>query len=95
MPSREILRLNTNKEYNRTKRTGQEFYDSRAWRRLRAWYIKQNPICVNCKGDGIAKVADVVDHITPIKDGGEPLDPVNLQSLCNMHHNQKSATERG
>ena len=48
-----------------------------------------------CKEEGRAKVADVVDHITPIKEGGEPLDPANLQSLCSMHHNQKSARENG
>jgi 5-methylcytosine-specific restriction protein A len=77
------------------KRTEQSFYDSRAWRKLRAWFIRQNPVCVECKGQGIATVVDVVDHITPIKEGGARLDASNLQSLCNMHHNQKSARERG
>ena len=37
--------------------------------------------------------ANVVDHIISIKDGGEALEVKNLQSLCTMHHNQKSARE--
>ena len=37
--------------------------------------------------------ANVVDHIKPITEGGAELNVNNLQSLCTMHHNQKSARE--
>lgn len=37
---------------------------------------------------------DVVDHITPIKDGGAPYDPSNTQSLCHACHNKKTGQER-
>ncbi len=94
MPSREQAKRYSNKEYNATQRTGQEFYDSPAWRKLRTWHIKQNPVCVDCEQEGIAKIADVVDHITPIKQGGSKLCLSNLQSLCHRHHNAKSAAER-
>lgn len=93
--SRDQVRKQSNREYNRTKRTGQAFYDSNAWRRLRASYARRHPLCVACCDVGRATAVDVVDHIIPIKDGGSLLCESNLQSLCNMHHNQKSATERG
>jgi 5-methylcytosine-specific restriction endonuclease McrA len=51
-------------------------------------------LCVMCKADGILNKANVVDHIIEIKDGGEPFDIKNTQSLCHLHHNKKSALER-
>ncbi len=39
-------------------------------------------------------VASVVDHVVPIKDGGERFDAANLQALCVSCHNRKTATER-
>lgn len=35
----------------------------------------------------------MVDHITPINNGGEPLDSDNLQSLCNTCHARKRSQE--
>ena len=75
-----------------------KFYNSTAWRNLRASHIKDNPLCVQCKSEDIITDATgrngVVDHIKPINQGGEPLDPDNLQTLCNRHHNIKSAKEK-
>jgi 5-methylcytosine-specific restriction endonuclease McrA len=70
------------------------FYHSAAWRKLRKWYIQQNPICVRCEAKGIIKEANVVDHINPILLRGQKLDAENLQSLCTSCHNSKSAKER-
>lgn len=80
--------------YNRTKRTGQEFYKTTAWKKLRTAYAKANPICEDCKALDRATALDVVDHIDEIKDGGEPLAWDNLRSLCHLHHNQKTARFR-
>ena len=91
----EVNRKENQKEYNQKKRTGQDFYNSGRWRKLRNWYIKTNPLCVDCKKQNHIKLADVVDHIIPIKDGGAQLDSQNLQGLCHLHHNQKSAKEQG
>ena len=70
-----------------------KFYHSKQWRGLRNNYIKRNPVCVICLKKDIITPANVVDHIKPIAEGGEALDVNNLQSLCTMHHNQKSARE--
>lgn len=35
----------------------------------------------------------VTDHIKPINEGGEKLNPKNFQTLCDTHHNQKSGRE--
>ena len=71
------------------------FYHSKAWRMTRKFYIKANPLCEECKrqSPSIIKSAFVVDHIKPITLGGNKLDFSNLQSLCTMHHNKKSAKE--
>jgi len=74
------------KDYNRTRRTGQDFYNSKEWYKLRNWFVKQNPLCVHCKAEGRATPVQVVDHIIPVKAGGARLSSDNLRSLCNRHH---------
>jgi 5-methylcytosine-specific restriction protein A len=71
-----------------------DFYNSTTWRKMRANYIADNPLCVHCKNKDFIKPATVVDHIIRIKDGGANLDKRNLQSLCAKCHNAKSARER-
>jgi 5-methylcytosine-specific restriction protein A len=65
-----------------------KFYQTTRWRKLRAMFIKEFPLCVEC-----GNVGQVVDHILPIKDGGHALDWENLQTMCHRCHNVKSAKE--
>ena len=65
-------------------------YD-RTWRRFRAWYLAQNPLCVECSPLG---AATEVDHIVPIEDGGAMYDEANLQGLCKPHHSRKTARDK-
>lgn len=51
-------------------------------------FIKENPLCVECES-----VAEVVDHIVSIRDGGDKLSWSNLQSMCHKCHNRKSGRE--
>ncbi len=88
----------TRKAQSGRKSGNQKFYNSTAWRKLRAWFIVQFPLCKPCLKknkytDCTRKGAGVVDHVKPINEGGAPLDPENLQTLCTMHHNQKSGRE--
>lgn len=70
------------------------FYQSSAWRKLRAVKIEQQPLCEDCLRQGRHTPARVVDHIVPINKGGDSLDIANLQSLCDACHNRKSAKDK-
>lgn len=69
------------------------FYKSPQWRRLRAHVLATCPRCP------CGLPATMVDHITPINQGGDKLDPRNLQQMCNSCHarkrQQESMTARG
>ncbi len=87
----------SNNRYNKDRRAdpsrSDAFYSSAVWRRLRAAHLSEYPLCVECEAKGRTVAATIVDHKTPIKQGGAPLDPENLQSLCNPCHSRKSALE--
>ena len=76
------------------KNANEKRYNSKAWRGLRAAYIRAYPLCKKCKDEGKIKKADHVDHVNPISKGGELLDWYNLQSLCRKCHGDKTASER-
>ena len=60
------------------------------WRRLRAQILAREPTCRACKHSP----ATTVDHIVPIRQGGPPYDPTNLQPLCKVCHLAKTALTR-
>lgn len=72
----------------RTYKKG-NLYNSSRWKRFSRWYRKDNPFCVVCD-----RLADDVDHITPIEEGGSLYGEDNLQSLCKSCHAKKSAKDR-
>lgn len=80
-----------NKNYDTFSRDKQsaKFYNSRAWRNARAKIKRAEPFCRVC-----GKKADVIDHIIPIKFGGDKLNPKNLQSLCHKCHNEKTLQDK-
>lgn len=62
-------------------------YDGR-WQKVREQVLLSDPLCAVCG----ALAADV-DHITPIRAGGDILNRDNLQPLCRSCHNQKTRRE--
>lgn len=60
---------------------------------MRAQHLRASPLCVLHLARGETLPATVVDHIQSIKDGGDPRDPTNLQSLCKPCHDSKTWTE--
>lgn len=64
------------------------FYWSTPWRKARKTYLASYPLCREC-----GAIGDMVDHITPIRLGGEQLDPQNFQTLCNVCHARKRQRE--
>lgn len=80
------------------------FYQSQAWKSTRKAFIAgqttlpngmrvSNTLCIECFLKGVITPMYVVDHKVRIKDGGDRTDLNNLQSLCESHHNSKSANE--
>ncbi len=88
-------RKKVNIEYknSRTDKEEQAFYKSYRWKRLRKYKLSRNPLCEICLRGGIVKEASLVDHIRPIKNGGDLMAVDNLQSLCVSCHNKKKAKE--
>ncbi len=70
-------------------------YDTR-WRKARALYLSQHPLCAECRRQGRTVAASVVDHIRPHK-GNRTLfwDERNWQGLCKPCHDAKTAREDG
>jgi 5-methylcytosine-specific restriction endonuclease McrA len=78
------------------------FYQSKQWQSIRNSFRSMtttinhfnlsNKLCIECYKEGTIKEANVVDHILQRKHGGTD-DYDNLQSLCDHHHNIKSANE--
>lgn len=64
-------------------------YVSTTWKKLRVWHLTRNPLCVMCLKEDRLTPANVVDHVKPHR-GDMALfrDPLNLQSLCEPHHNR-------
>ena len=59
-------------------------------------YLKQNPLCVMCRDEGIRSPSQVTDHRKPHR-GDMALfwDRSNWQPLCKHHHDVKTASEDG
>ena len=56
------------------------------WQQTRQVVLSQEPVCRLCRN----ALASMVDHIQPIRDGGDRLAYDNLQPLCNKCHAQKT-----
>ena len=85
---------NDKKPFVGYKNKNSKFYNSSAWRKLRAWYIRNNPSCERCLEIGIVVDGKYVDHIEPINPGGAKLDQSNLQTLCTSCNARKTARDR-
>lgn len=48
---------------------------------------------LRCEWPNCPRIADHVDHITPLAEGGDRYDPANMQSLCEPHHTTKTTAD--
>ena len=65
----------------------------RKWYKLRQSILKRDSyLCQECLRNGKYQVAEDVDHIVPLTQGGTD-DESNLQSLCHECHKIKTARE--
>lgn len=84
------------KQYNKQREPKlRKFYSSSRWRKVRNRYIRKHPLCEHCEQDGRTKVAEVVDHIVPVKvEWSKRYDVDNFQSLCNRCHRRKTERDK-
>lgn len=76
---------------------GDPFYQTARWRRVRAAFLRANPLCVDIFRDhrGGPVPATIADHIVARRDDpGLELDAANLRALCVHCHNRLSAYQR-
>ena len=79
---------------NAKRRSAKRQYatNSPTWRKLRATVLAEEPLCRECRREGIVKPARDVDHID---DDSFNNRRDNLAPLCHSHHSQKTAKEHG
>ena len=63
-----------------------------AWRKIRAAYVAEHPLCEDCEADGRLTPVQEVHHIRPLSHGGTH-DASNLRSLCKPCHSRQSAKD--
>lgn len=93
---KELKEKRDHRRYDKKRGSSSQRGYNATWRRYRIHFLKENPICVECKKAGIYVPATVVDHIIPHK-GNMALfwDRNNHQALCKRHHDIKTAKEDG
>ncbi|MEK8132920.1 HNH endonuclease [Paenibacillus filicis] len=93
----EVQKRERHKHYDQHKRDKQAtaFYGSKEWDRLRrARMGMDHGLCQDCLQEKRITMADVVDHIKPIRWFWDMrLVVSNLRSLCHLHHNIKTAED--
>lgn len=80
------------------RRESQEWhwmYNTPEWKNdLRPTQLLLEPFCRDCAKEGRRTPATRVDHVEPHRgDWSKFADRKNLQSLCERHHNRKTAQE--
>ena len=63
---------------------------ARQWARVRRAVLDRD--AWRCRSCGRAGRMEV-DHVVPLRCGGDPFDPANLQSLCRRCHIEKTRAE--
>lgn len=93
----DLHRAAAHRAYNLRRRgrnlASDRYYHTAAWQKLRLSVLMAEPMCRMCKREGRLTAAVLVDHVQPVKQGGEFWDYDNLQPLCNHCHEIKSTRE--
>lgn len=67
-------------------------YLTSRWKKLRLAKLSINPVCEICERLGRVELAHAVDHCVAISAGGPAFPELTgLMSLCESHHNEKTA----
>jgi len=84
------------KRHDERRGTASQRLYGAAWQRARNAWLDEHPLCVRCLEIDRTTTGSVVDHIIPHRGDYDLFwDRSNWQTLCETHHNQKTATEDG
>ncbi|GFH40249.1 HNH endonuclease [Lactococcus insecticola] len=72
-------------KYERDPATSKRY--GRAWRKIRARYVAEHPLCEMCLEEGRLTPVEHVHHIIELSVGGTN-DFSNLMSVCKHHHSK-------
>ena len=89
----DVHRKQRHRESNQQRPETDRRYGSGRWKKLRAYKLRNDPLCESCKAKGHTLSAVLVDHIRPVRDGGPMWVLNNLQSLCRQCHAVKTAND--
>jgi len=79
----------TAQQHDRIGRT--KFTSHTIWRRTRAAFLVENPLCQDCQQSGVTTAASQVHHIAKrAEDMGLAFDPSNLMALCSSCHSKRT-----
>lgn len=87
------------KQYDKARKTDpyRAIYKTAQWKRLRAYILGRDPLChiatLCVERDGHPAPSEVVDHIIPMRRGGDAWDEANLQGCCKACHDAKTSKE--
>ena len=79
-------------QYNRQRDQDATKQYGTQWRRIRAAYIAEHPLCEQCERDGRLQPSREVHHVIPMSKGGDHREE-NLMALCKSCHSSITATE--
>ncbi len=76
-----------------TKHEHQTIYATQRWGTVRARALaRDGGLCVQCCAEGRTTLAEIVHHLAPIRDGGDPWSLENCESVCRACHMAEHAT---
>jgi 5-methylcytosine-specific restriction protein A len=87
------------KQYDAARRNDpyRAIYKTAQWGRMRSYILGRDPLCriaILCvERFGHPMPSEVVDHIAPMRRGGDAWDEGNLQGACKACHDRKTAME--
>ena len=75
----------------------QKIYNTTRWKKLRAAFLSETPLCAECLAEGKITASQEVHHVVSFMNAAPDLarmrdlayDWKNLQGLCDYHHNLK------
>jgi 5-methylcytosine-specific restriction protein A len=88
--------LQVNKDYQRGRETTHGKLYTKRWDKARRMFLRENPLCVECRRKGRVTPANEVDHIIPHRgDLAMFWNTENWEAMCKPCHTAKTNSEDG